>query len=146
MLDDLDRRLLALLRADARRPVAKLATELGVSRATVSARIDRLVRDGVILGFTILTRPAEGEESVQAVTMVEVDGKHAEAVIRRLNGFPEIRALSTTNGRWDLVAEIEAPTLKAFDDLLRAIRQIDGISASETSILLGARKATRPRP
>ena len=75
--------------------------------------------------------------------MIEVDGKHAEAVIRRLMGFPEIRELHTTNGRWDVVAEIETPTLGEFDDLLRQIRQIDGIATTETSILLAARKSLR---
>ena len=80
------------------------------------------------------------EEWVRAVTLIEVDGRHAESVIRRLSGLPEIRALHTTNGRWDIVAEIEAPTLGAFDALLRTIRQIDGIANSETSILLAARK------
>ena len=58
-------------------------------------------------------------------------------------GFPEIRGLYTTNGRWDVVAEIETATLTEFDDLLRTLRQIDGISTTETSILLAARKALR---
>jgi DNA-binding Lrp family transcriptional regulator len=142
-LDDLDYRLIALLRTDARLPVAKLAAALAVSRATVSARIDRLVADGVIAGFTIAVQSASNASTVRAVTMIEVDGKHAEAVIRRLSGLPEIHALHTTNGRWDIVAEIESPSLSAFDDLLRVIRQIDGISTTETSILLAARKMVR---
>ncbi len=57
-----------------------------------------------------------------------------------LRGFPEVRSLNTTNGRWDLVAEIEADSLPAFDDVLRRIRQVEGITATETSILLAARK------
>jgi DNA-binding Lrp family transcriptional regulator len=142
-LDDLDYRLIALLRTDARLPVAKLAATLGVSRATVSARIQRLVADGVIAGFTIAVQSASSASSVRAVTMIEVDGKHAEAVIRRLAGLPEIHGLHTTNGRWDIVAEIESPSLAAFDDLLRVIRQINGISTTETSILLAARKMVR---
>lgn len=72
--------------------------------------------------------------------MIEVDGRHAEAVIRRLAGLPEIRALRTTDGRWDIVAEIEAGSLPAFDAVLRAIRQIEGIADSETSLLRGVRK------
>lgn len=140
MLDDLDRRLIALLRTDARLPIAKLAAALGVTRATARARLERLVASGVIQGFTVVLR-AEGDSAeVRAVTLVEVDGRHAEAVIRRLAGLPEIRALHTTNGRWDIVAEIEAPSLAAFDALLRTIRQIEGIANSETSILLAARK------
>lgn len=141
MLDDLDRRLIALLRTDARLPMAKLATDLGVTRATARARLDRLVRDGVIAGFTVLMRRDTESAGVNAVTLIEVDGRHGENVIRRLSGLPEIRALHTTNGRWDIVAEIEAPSLAAFDALLRTIRQTEGIANSETSILLAARKS-----
>jgi DNA-binding Lrp family transcriptional regulator len=142
-LDDLDHRLIALLRNDARLPVAKLAVDLGVSRATARARMERLVENGVIAGFTVILAAQTADAPVRAVTMIEVDGKHAEAVIRRLMGIPEIRGLHTTNGRWDVVAEIETTTLAAFDDLLRVIRQIDGIATTETSLLLAARKSVR---
>lgn len=142
MLDATDRQLIALLRTEARMPVAKLAAALGVTRATVRARLDRLVTSGIITGFTVTVRDVE-PGGVRAVTLIEVDGRHAESVIRRLSGLPEIRKLHTTNGRWDIVAEIEAGTLADFDALLRAIRQIEGIANSETSILLGARKGGR---
>jgi len=139
-LDDLDHRLIALLRTDGRLPVAKLAAELGVSRATVSARMERLVKTGAIAGYTVMLRSSGRADAVRAITMVEIDGKNSEAVIRRLVGFPEIRTLYTTNGRWDVVAEVETATLREFDELLRKIRQIDGIANTETSILLAARK------
>lgn len=139
-LDELDHRLIELLRTNARLPVAKLAAQLGVSRATVTARMERLERSGVIAGYTVMVQGQGRHDAVRAVTMVEVDGKASEQIIRRLAGFPEIRGLYTTNGRWDLVAEVEAATLPAFDELLRKVRQIDGIAHSETSILLAARK------
>ena len=60
--------------------------------------------------------------------------------MRRLQGFPEVRALHTTNGRWDVVAELETDTLEAFDRLLSTVRLLDGIAGSETSILLSSRK------
>ena len=142
-MDDLDRKLISLLRNDARMPVSSLAPQLGVSRATVRARIDRLLETGTIQGFTLAMgrTPSVG---VRAITMIEVEGRAAESVFRRLKGFPEVLALHATNGRWDIVAEIEAPDLVAFDDLLRQLRQIDGISASETSILLASRKSLSP--
>lgn len=139
-LDDLDHRLIALLRSHGRMPVAKLATELGVSRATVTARMERLVKTGAIAGYTVMLGSPGRTDAVRAITMVEIDGKNTESVIRRLTGFPEIRTLYTTNGRWDVVAEIETPTLREFDELLRKVRQIDGIASTETSILLAARK------
>jgi DNA-binding Lrp family transcriptional regulator len=142
-VDDLDQRLIALLRNDARMPVAKLAAEAGISRATATARIEKLRREGVIAGFTVVLQSNVETGGVRAITMIEIDGKQEEAVTRRLMGMPEVRGLYTTNGRWDVVAEIEAPSIAALDDLLRAIRQIDGIANTDTSILLKARKSAK---
>ena len=139
-MDDLDIRLLARLRSDAREPVAKLAAALSVSRATVRSRIDKLVDCNVIQGFTITTRSNEAAHLVRAIVMIEIEGQGTDRVIRRLAGFPALRHLYTTNGRFDVVAEIETPNLEAFDDVLRHIRQVDGIRTTETSILLSARK------
>ena len=138
-MDSLDRNLISLLRSDARLPVASLAASLRVSRATVKARLDRLLAEGVIQGFTVVLNAPEAD-AVRAIAMIEVEGRAAEPVIRRLRGFPEVRRLYSTNGRWDVVAEIEVPTLPAFDATLRRIREIEGISATETNILLASRK------
>ncbi|MEO5805784.1 Lrp/AsnC family transcriptional regulator [Devosia sp.] len=139
MLDELDQRLVALLRTDARMAVANLAITLKISRATAKSRIDRLVSSGVISGFTAVLSENDNH-GVRAITMVQVDGKHEEAVMKRLMGLPEVRHLHGTNGKWDFVAELEAPNVGAFDELLRKIRQIDGIANTDTSILLKARK------
>lgn len=81
-----------------------------------------------------------GSDGVRAVMMIEVEGRAADQVIRRLHGFPEVRALHTTNGRWDAVAELETADLESFDAILRRVRLIDGIVATETSLLLATRK------
>lgn len=121
-------------------PVSSLAPQLGVSRATVRSRIDRLLETGAIQGFTVAMGNAPRPE-IRAIMMVKVDGKAANSVFGRLKGFPEVRALHSTNGQWDIVAEIEVPNLEAFDSLLSQIRTFDGISATETSILLASRKS-----
>lgn len=139
-MDDLDRRLLALLRSDARRSVASLAAELDASRATIRARIDKLVASGVISGFTVQVRDPARHDNVRAVMLIAVEGRGAEKVMRRLHGYPEVRRLHTTNGRWDIVAELVTDTLAAFDGLINRIREIDGITSSETSILLSSPK------
>ena len=59
---------------------------------------------------------------------------------KRLRGVPEVRALYSTNGRWDFVAELEDRDLASFDETLRRLRLIDGINSTETNILLNARK------
>jgi DNA-binding Lrp family transcriptional regulator len=141
-LDDIDRRLIALLRADARRPASSLAAALGVSRGTVQNRIGRLLRGGVIQGFTLRLGPeAEAVGSaVRAVTAIEIRGRTASGVLRALRGFPEVRALHMTNGRWDVIAELAAGSLEALDQALNRIRMLEGVANTETSILLSTQK------
>ena len=134
--DELDREMIALLRADGRAPISKLADLLGVSRATVQNRLDRLLHSGAVLGFTPRVREDHVENAVRAVMMIEVVGKSTDQVIRRLRGMPEVQRLHSTNGNWDLVAELQTTSLEAFDRVLRAVRMIDGVSSSETSLLL----------
>ena len=135
-MDDIDRGLVAILRADARTPVATLARRLGVSRGTVQNRIDRLMRQKAILGFTLRQPPEADPGRVRAIMTVAVEGERASAVIAALGGFSEVRAVHSTNGRWDLVVELDAESLAAFSAALDRIRQTKGIAASETSLLL----------
>jgi DNA-binding Lrp family transcriptional regulator len=139
-VDDVDLRLIALLREDARQPVARLAAALGVSRGTVQNRIDRLVARGVLLGFTVRTTPDAARHRVRAVMLIEVDGERSSAILRVLRGYPEVTALHTTNGRWDIVAELGTDGLEAFDRVLRRVREIKGVANSETSLLLSTHK------
>ena len=136
--DDLDRRLISALRSDGRAPISKLAALLKVSRATVENRLNRLQASGVVLGFTLRFREDVDLDSVRAIISIEVTGKSTAAIIRSLRGIPEIHALYTTNGAWDLVGEIRAASLGDFDRVLREVRNIDGVLNSETSLLLSA--------
>ncbi len=137
-LDDIDRRLLALLRVDGRAPVTGLARELDVSRATVKSRLERLSTSGVVLGYTVRIHDESAPGSVRAIALIEVEGRSTTQVIRELRGIPEIQALHTTNGGWDLVAELQMETLVEFDRVLARIRSIDGVLNSETSLLLSS--------
>jgi DNA-binding Lrp family transcriptional regulator len=136
VVDALDQRLIALLRADGRAPISQIAAALHVSRGTAQNRLDRLIQAGVILGFTVRVRPDIDERLIRALMTIQLAGKTTTAVIARLRGIPEIRALHTTNGTWDLIAEIGVDTLPDLDRALGTIRAIDGIRSSETSILL----------
>jgi len=69
-----------------------------------------------------------------------VEGNRADDVLRALRGDPAVVGLHTTNGRWDIVAELRADSLEAFDRVLSGIRLIDGIAQTETSILLSTHK------
>jgi DNA-binding Lrp family transcriptional regulator len=140
-MDDLDRQLLALLRADSRTPVAALAARLKVSRGTVQNRIDRMMRPGgAIQGFTVRTRPEMEESRIRAIMGIAIEGERSAAVIKALRGMPEVDKVHTTNGRWDLIAELDTATLAEFSRTLDQIRMIEGIASTETSILLATQK------
>lgn len=134
--DDLDRRIIGHLRVDGRAALSKLAEALGVSRGTVQNRLDRLLETGALLGFTVRVREDYGDLSIRAVMMLEVVGKSTTQVIQRLRGISEIRTLHTTNGNWDLIADIQAASLSDFDRVLREVRMIEGVANSETSLML----------
>lgn len=140
LMDSLDHRLISLLRDNARVSVAQLAQQLSVSRATVQNRIDRLIETRVLLGFTVTTTSEAAGQRVRAVMMISVDGDRSDGILKALRGYPEVRALHTTNGRWDILAELGTDTLEAFDEALRSIRTIKGIANSETSLLLSTHK------
>ncbi|QIE57135.1 Lrp/AsnC family transcriptional regulator [Pikeienuella piscinae] len=135
-LDATDRRLVAVLREDGRASISALAANLGLARGTVRARIESLRARGVIRRFTIDIGGALEPETVRAVMTIELKGSMTRQVIRALEMTPEITAIHTTNGAWDLVAEINASSLPAFDRVLREVRAIQGVSNSQTSLLL----------
>ncbi|MER8970235.1 Lrp/AsnC family transcriptional regulator [Mesorhizobium sp. M0808] len=137
-MDDFDRQLVALLRLDGRMPIAVLAQKLQVSRGTIQKRLDRLISSGAVRGFTVRTRQELDETVLRAMMSVKTSSKKPAALIKALNGVPEVVSLNTTNGVWDYIAELRAASLADLDRALREIRSIDGVASTETSILLGA--------
>jgi len=130
-MDDTDRRLIGLLRQNARATIASLAKQLGVARGTVQNRMARLERDGVIVGYTVRLKPQVEETGIRAFTTIAVD-----EVTEALRGDPAIAALHSTNGRWDFVAELKADSLETFDRVLARIRKLEGVTSTESSLLL----------
>ncbi len=135
-MDDLDRRLVALLRGNARTPTAALAKQLKVSRGTVQNRLDRLQAAGTLLGYTIRLGDTDDAGRVRAVSTIQIEGGRMAAVVAALRDVPAIKAVHSTNGRWDLVAELDAPDLAEFSSALDAIRAVTGVVATESSLLL----------
>ncbi|WP_273507941.1 Lrp/AsnC family transcriptional regulator [Planktotalea frisia] len=139
-LNTTDRKLLAILRQNARASITTIAQQLGVSRATVQASLGRLLQSNVIQRFTIEVDASAGVDLIKAVMTIEVQGNLTSSVVKALKKMPEIVSLHSTNGAWDLVAQIETTSLPEFDGLLRRTREINGILNSETSILLNTAK------
>ncbi len=136
----MDGRLIGALRRNGRASLSDLAADLGVTRSTVRARLDRLVAGGEIAGFTVLTRSDVRPDAVRGFMMLEIAGRGAEKIVKRLTSMPEVLAVHSTNGTWDMIAEIGTDTLEAFDQVLFAIRRLEGVTRSETSLLLSTRR------
>ena len=140
-MDETDHRILAALRHNARASLSEIAGALAISRATVRARIERMQMSGEIVGFTVVTKADSATALVRGLMMIGIEGRGADRIIRQLRGIPEITAIHTTNGRWDLIVEIGTSSLEELDRVLAGIRRLDGVSVSETNLLLATRKA-----
>ena len=137
-MDDLDQQLIALLRQNARLSVADLAHKLQVSRGTVTNRLRKLEGSQVIVGYTVRLRPEAQPERIRAWMSVQVEGNRTREVIASLLGEPSVASLHDTNGRWDLLAQLEVGSMKELSDALERVRLISGIRATETSIHLAS--------
>ena len=113
-----------------------IAAKMGVARATVQTRMERLQREGTIQRFTIDVSASAQTDTVRAVMLIELEGNMSRKVIASLRRNTGVTELHTTNGTWDLVAQIETTSLAEFDRILREIREVQGVLNSETCLLL----------
>ena len=139
-MDDLSLKLLSLLKSDGRMSVTALSQALGVSRLTVDNRIKRLEAEGIIAGYTVLLGTEEFKHKINGWIMINVMANKEEKAIKLILQMVEISRLHTTNGKWDLAAEIQTSTLEEFDKVVSELRKIDGIETTETNLLLSRRK------
>lgn len=134
---DLD--LLNVLRENARASTAEIARRLDLSRTTVQSRIERLEREGVIAGYTVRVADAAERGHIRAHIMVTVLPKQMPAVVEALRAMPEVRALHSVSGAFDLMALGVAPTVADMDALTDRIGAVDGVERTTSSIILSAK-------
>ena len=138
-MDDVDTRLIAALRKDARRSLSDLAALLGITRSTVRSRIERMQTAGIIRGYTVVLQDEGQGAPIRGMMMLGIEGRGAERITRQLSGLPEVQAIHSTNGRWDLIIELGTTSLEDLDSVLARIRRFDGIATSETNLLLSTK-------
>ena len=138
-MKDLDNQIIALLKRNARMLVTQMARELSVSRVTIDAHIKKMETSGIISGYTVKLGTEEFRHKVSGWILISVQANKEQYAIEKMIGTPEITRLHTTNGKWDLAAEIQVPTLEHFDAVISKLRQIDGITETDTSLLLSSR-------
>ena len=136
-MDNTDQNFISALRENARTSLSGSAHRLGVSRTTVRSRIECLQQRGDVLGFTVFLK----DDPVRGVMLIGIEGRCTDRIVRQLTGLPELRAVYSTNDRWDVIAEIGTKSLADFDPTLAKMRRIERITSSKTSLLLAIRKA-----
>ena len=138
-LSDADQRLLSVLRENARASTAEIARRLDMSRTTVHSRIERLERQGAIAGYTVRMGRDTERGHIRAHVMITLAPKQMPSVVETLHAMPELRALHSVSGPFDLVALAVTPTVEDMDALTDRIGALDGVERTTSSIILSAK-------
>ena len=117
-MNDTDSQILGLLRDNARMSITDLANKIRVSRATVQKRIEYMEMNGIIMGYTIRIKPSANQNTIRAWMNIMVEGTQTRAVVKALRLDSAVQTLHTTNGKWDLLVELESDSLESFDKIL----------------------------
>jgi DNA-binding Lrp family transcriptional regulator len=134
-----DRELLALLGENARTPVATLAKKLSLSRTTVQARLERLEREGIIIGYGIRLSAEYSSSLIKAHILITIAPKALSEVVASLGRLQAVTTLHSVSGSFDLIAIIVAPTIAELDQLIDEIGTINGVERTLSSIILSTR-------
>lgn len=134
-----DEELIALLKADAREPVASLARKLGLSRTTVQDRLKRLEETGIIAAYSVRLSREMDQGGMRAFVTLSVEPRRQVEVGKALSRFPQIETLHTVSGKFDLVAQVKTASSEAMDRLIDGIGEIPGITRIETSVILSTK-------
>ena len=138
-MDDTDQTLITLLRENARLSTAELGRRLSLSRTTVQSRIERLERQGVIVGYTARLSEAHERGAVRALVMITVRPKEQRAVEAALRALPAVRMLHTVSGVFDMIALVVAGSTAEMDERVDAIGAVSGVERTTSSIILATR-------
>ena len=136
MIDDLDARLIELLEAEPRLPMLELARRLAVARGTAQARLDRLVRTGVVTGFGPQIDAAALGYPVAAYTTLEMAQGAREGLLAAIAGIPEVVEASTVTGAGDLFCRVVARSNTHLQQVVDDILALDGVLRATTLVTL----------
>ncbi len=138
-MDETDRHLLSRLRDNARESTASLGRALGLSRTTVQSRLARLERSGVISGYTVKVAEAHEQGLIRALVMITARPRAAAGVEVALRKMPDVRALHSVAGPFDMIAEAATSTIKDMDTLIDQIGELEGVERTTSSVILSSK-------
>jgi len=136
-LDEVDHRLIEVLRHDGRVSVNELAGRLAVSRANAYARLQRLRETGVITGFSARVDPRRVGLPIAALVMVRIEQHQWRQLAQLILELPGVEYLAFTTGQFDFVARVRVPDVDTLrDTVLLGIQALEGVKESQTVFVL----------
>ena len=138
-MDDTDKKLLDVLRDNARISLSSLSRVLHLSRSTVQDRIAKLERRGVIAGYTVRLGRDIAAREIRAQVMLKIVPRALEDVVAFCRRHKSVTALHTISGEYDLAAMLRAETTSELDEAIDAIAMLKGVERTQTSVLLSTK-------
>ena len=132
-MDDLDRRILAILRRDARTPYTEIADRVGTSEGTVRNRVEALSERGVIERFTVSTRTGNIKAMVEIGVAVDVD---TGEISDRMAEWAEVDFVWQVSGEEDVVVVVDTTDTGTLNDLITRARELDEVVSTKTRLIL----------
>jgi len=142
-IDDTDLEIIELLRSDARRTLADIAERVSLSAPAVKRRVDRLEREGVIMGYTVLVDHAMLGQPLQAFTELRFAGNSTVDEIAAIaQDIPEVQTIFTTAGDPDALAWIRVRDVEDLKRVIDLLRRSGRVTGTKTLMVLGTSART----
>ena len=136
-LDIIDHQILELLSRNARRTMADIAERVSLSPSAVTRRIDRLERDGVISGYTVVIDRAKAGRPLQAFTEVRFSGTaDLEEIRATASTLPEVQAVFATAGDPDALVWLRVPDVERLGHVIEQLRRSGRVTGTKTLIVV----------
>ena len=135
-MDDLDRRILNILRQDARTPYTEIAEQVGTSEGTVRNRVDRLTDEQVIERFTVTTRTGNVQAMVEVSVAMDVN---TSEVSEQMAEWPRVDSVWQVSGEEDVVLVVDCVDTRAVNELITKAREMDDVKRTKTRLILDER-------
>ena len=136
LLDDIDKKIIEILKNDSRTPFTVIASALGLSDSTIHVRLKKLRDEGIILRYTVDLNEDLIEKKVHGLIMINVNPGHLEAVIEKLRANHLIIHIYEAHGDNDLIVTTNTRDLDELRELIIEIRQIPNIATTSLITIL----------